>query len=90
MLNVSWKKQAACSGADTSWFVPNEDEYITFAYKDRAIAFCKACPVREECLRYAYEENIQHGIYGGMTNKERRKYRFQWKGGNRDFFNNAR
>jgi WhiB family redox-sensing transcriptional regulator len=38
---------------------------------------CRACPVRGECLAYAMDAPIDHGIWGGMTERERRRYRRQ-------------
>lgn len=38
---------------------------------------CDNCPVREECLRYAIDEEIQFGIWGGMSTRQRQRYAFQ-------------
>lgn len=73
---------------DTSVFMPDENETLTIKRKAKAIWYCQQCPVVEDCLRYAYENNIQHGIYGGMTTKERRKNRYKWKREN-GIYNNA-
>lgn len=40
---------------------------------DAALALCRACPVRRECLRNALEEPDQHGIWGGLTEQQRRQ-----------------
>ncbi len=41
--------------------------------KDRALAkqICSSCPVREACLKFALENNIEYGIYGGETARAR-------------------
>lgn len=40
-----------------------------------AKAICAACPVRDECLEHALRVNEKHGIWGGTTEKERRRLR---------------
>jgi WhiB family redox-sensing transcriptional regulator len=81
MLKTQWKEKARCAGADTAIFIPPVGVYVTEEYKARALEYCLACPVRRECVNYAFENKIQHGIYGGMTNKERRKNLYKWKRG---------
>jgi len=39
---------------------------------DMAIKICKPCPVKGECLKFAMDENIEHGIYGGLTPTQRK------------------
>lgn len=34
---------------------------------------CGACPVAEECLEYALENHVDHGIWGGKSERERRR-----------------
>lgn len=34
---------------------------------------CEACPVKAECLTYAVENRIEHGIWGGVTERQRRR-----------------
>ena len=70
-----WQWRAACRGEDTSLFyAPNEPE----SRQDREIrerkakAICSACPVRIECLDYALRINEPHGIWGGLSEGERR------------------
>jgi WhiB family redox-sensing transcriptional regulator len=38
----------------------------------KAKAICKSCPVRAACLQMALDANIQYGIWGGLTEHERR------------------
>ena len=42
-----------------------------------AKAICASCPVREPCLDFALREKITHGVWGGMTELERRQVRRQ-------------
>ena len=39
---------------------------------------CAACPVRQPCLDYAITNRIVHGIWGGLTERERRALRSRW------------
>ena len=39
---------------------------------------CRECPVRKDCLLYALETPIDHGVWGGMTERERRRFRRRW------------
>lgn len=43
------------------------------AQSRRALRICAACPVRDECLRYAVENEVEFGIWGGMTERQRRR-----------------
>jgi WhiB family redox-sensing transcriptional regulator len=40
---------------------------------DRARKICNGCPVTEQCLEYALEERIEHGVWGGCSERERRR-----------------
>jgi WhiB family redox-sensing transcriptional regulator len=42
------------------------------AEQNRAKAICLACPVRTECLADALDNRIEFGVWGGMTERERR------------------
>ena len=62
-----WEAEAACRGMDPSIFFPvNEEDALD------AIAVCGACPVRDECLSWALETRERFGVWGGMTEKQRR------------------
>lgn len=65
---LSWQKNALCIGISSSIFFDDEASHKRGAYK----SFCNACPVRSRCLEYALLYNMT-GIWGGMTDKERRK-----------------
>jgi WhiB family redox-sensing transcriptional regulator len=41
----------------------------------RAKSYCAKCPVRAECLDYAIDHDIRHGIWGGKSERERRAIR---------------
>lgn len=69
-MNQSWRAQAACRGLDTEIFYPiPEDEEAEMAAK----AICETCPVREACLEYALGSREREGVWGGTTERERRR-----------------
>ena len=56
----------------TSLFFSEQLDDIT-----RAKAFCAGCVVREDCLEYALRNGEKFGIWGGMSERERRRIRRQ-------------
>jgi len=62
----NWKDKAECLDADPDIFFPPEGVNI-----HQARAVCARCPVQEECLEYALKHNIEFGVWGGMSRKER-------------------
>jgi len=45
---------------------------VAGARQREARGFCRTCPVRTECLAHALDERIEFGVWGGMTERERR------------------
>lgn len=67
-MNVVWQSEAACRGVDSSIFYPLSD-----AEEERAKAICGQCAVREGCLEYALGKREREGVWGGATERERRR-----------------
>lgn len=70
-----WQASAACSGENAALFYPplrTEKKASRLARERRAKAVCNSCPVRVACLDHAVDSNERFGIWGGLTNKERR------------------
>ena len=61
-----WPQYAACAQRD-----PNE-MFVTGAAQNVAKKLCAGCPVRLECLAEALDSGEQFGVWGGMTERERR------------------
>jgi WhiB family redox-sensing transcriptional regulator len=73
LLDVSsrpWAARAACRGLEPELFFPARG-----ASTREAKAVCAVCPVRAECLEDALEHHEGHGIWGGMSERERRRIR---------------
>ncbi len=68
--DTGWRQDAACRGADTDVFFPVTDEEA-----GPALAICATCPVREECLEFALVTRQEDGVWGGLTETERRRLR---------------
>ncbi len=66
----SWQNYANCLGVDPDLFFPERG-----ASTKEAKAVCKACVVREDCLEYALENSEKFGIWGGLSERERRRLR---------------
>jgi WhiB family redox-sensing transcriptional regulator len=68
-----WRELAACRGTDLGLFFPGRGESAGPARQ-----VCAACPVWQPCLEYAISNRITHGIWGGLTERERRALRSRW------------
>lgn len=72
----AWRARAACRGVDTNLFFPHSPSRGRGATRiiQQAKSICARCPVRDECLKTALENN-ERGIWGGTTYRERKKLR---------------
>lgn len=69
------KKYGSCNGVDPDLFFPSRG-----ASHVEAKAVCKSCPQIDNCLEYALENNIKQGVWGGKSERQRRKIRGQREG----------
>lgn len=70
MGELAWQDYANCRGADADLFFPERG-----ASTRKAKAICAECEVKAECLDYAIDIGEKFGIWGGMSERERRKVR---------------
>ncbi len=61
-----WTALAACSTSDP------DELFVTGAAQNRAKNVCLSCPVRVACLADALDNRVEFGVWGGMTERERR------------------
>ncbi|NLT26396.1 MAG: WhiB family transcriptional regulator [Microbacteriaceae bacterium] len=69
---LSWQADALCAQTDPEAFFPEKGG----STRD-AKAICQTCLVRAECLQYALDNDERFGIWGGLSERERRKLRRQ-------------
>ncbi len=67
---TSWRLRANCRGVDPELFFPERGEPT-----NEAKEVCKGCAVRAKCLEFALTSGERQGIWGGLSEKERRKAR---------------
>jgi WhiB family redox-sensing transcriptional regulator len=65
-----WMTDANCAGVDVDLFFPERGESTYEAKK-----VCRGCVVRVECLEWAIARPEKFGIWGGMSERERRRLR---------------
>ena len=70
-----WRQRAACRDQDPELFFPLSEMGPGAQQVERAKSVCARCPVRAECLAYALDDGLDHGIFGGATEAERRAVR---------------
>lgn len=71
-MDDDWRHQAACRGTDPDIFFPNGTTGPMWREVERAIAICRTCPVQGACREWALRTNQDVGVWGGMTENERR------------------
>lgn len=72
-----WRDQALCRETDPELFFPVGTTGIALAQIDRAKQVCRECPVSEPCLDFALATNQDAGIWGGLSEEDRRHIRRQ-------------
>lgn len=65
---LGWQDRALCSQTDPEAFFPEKGGSTREAKK-----VCRSCEVRAECLEYALENDERFGIWGGMSERDRRR-----------------
>ena len=66
MISSDWTGEAACRSSDPDAL------FVQGAAQNRAKVSCAGCGVRTECLADALDNRVEFGVWGGMTERERR------------------
>jgi len=67
-MNQNWRDLAACRGIEPELFYPVSEEEA-----ERAKEICAVCQVRTACLEHALVSRERDGVWGGATERERRR-----------------
>ncbi len=63
-----WMAQGNCAERPPSLFFPSDGVGVEVAKR-----VCTTCAVKQECLEYALRNRIDHGVWGGTSERERRR-----------------
>lgn len=67
-----WRSKGKCRDQDPDLFFPISAKGPGAAQYAQAKKVCRGCPVSRQCLEYALDNGLDHGVYGGMDEDERR------------------
>jgi WhiB family redox-sensing transcriptional regulator len=74
LMPPEWTRKALCAEVDPEIFFPDKGERTAHVKQ-----ICKACIVKVECLEYSIQNNERFGVWGGLTEHDRRKVRARKK-----------
>jgi WhiB family redox-sensing transcriptional regulator len=66
--DTSWMARGRCAEEPPSTFFPSDGVGVEIARR-----LCADCRVQERCLEYALEQRIDHGVWGGVSERGRRR-----------------
>jgi WhiB family transcriptional regulator, redox-sensing transcriptional regulator len=67
-VSAEWMADGSCRTVAPETFFPSDGLGVIRAQK-----ICVTCPVVDQCLEYALENHIDHGVWGGRSERERRR-----------------
>ncbi|MDH3753833.1 MAG: WhiB family transcriptional regulator [Acidimicrobiia bacterium] len=67
-MNTKWMARGNCSVQPPETFFPSDGVGVL-----KAQHICSSCPVQERCLEYALRNRIEHGVWGGHSERSRRR-----------------
>jgi WhiB family redox-sensing transcriptional regulator len=65
---TSWMADARCRDVPPEVFFPSDGAGVEVAQR-----YCAVCPVAGQCLEYALDNHIEHGVWGGASERKRRR-----------------
>jgi WhiB family redox-sensing transcriptional regulator len=72
---MTWQDHAACLPLDPELFFPIGTTGAAVPQIEQAKRICAQCPVMAECLEFALSSRQDYGVWGGLTEDERRSLR---------------
>ncbi|QWZ07861.1 WhiB family transcriptional regulator [Nocardioides panacis] len=73
--HADWRSRSACLDENPELFFPVGTTGPAVTQVDEAKQICSGCEVRAQCLEWALQENQDHGVWGGLSEDERRSLR---------------
>jgi WhiB family redox-sensing transcriptional regulator len=73
--SADWRSRSACLDENPELFFPVGTTGPAVTQVDEAKRICGGCEVRAQCLEWALQENQDHGVWGGLSEDERRSLR---------------
>ncbi|HJP15586.1 MAG TPA: WhiB family transcriptional regulator [Acidimicrobiales bacterium] len=67
-MNKIWMEQSACTDFSSDVFFPSDGMGVI-----NAKSICENCSVSKSCLEYALHNHIDHGVWGGCSERQRRR-----------------
>ena len=67
-MDTEWMARGNCADEDPARFFPSDGVGVEVARR-----ICATCPVTEPCLEYALDHRIEHGVWGGHSERSRRR-----------------
>lgn len=67
-MDTEWMAEGNCRNAPPAVFFPSDGVGV-----EAAKQLCVTCPVKSPCLEYALRNRIDHGVWGGTSERERRR-----------------
>jgi len=71
-MDMQWLNQARCLNEDPELFFPVGNTGPALEQIEQAKTICRQCDVSAQCLEYAIKENQDTGVWGGLSEDERR------------------
>jgi WhiB family redox-sensing transcriptional regulator len=65
-MDTSWMSEGRCRDYSPNTFFPSDGVGVAIARR-----ICANCPVKEPCLTYALDNRIEHGVWGGTSERAR-------------------
>ena len=72
---MDWRHHALCRDEDPELFFPIGNTGPALLQIEEAKQVCRRCDVRDACLQWALEAGQDHGVWGGLSEDERRVHR---------------
>lgn len=67
-MDTEWMAEGKCKDLAPTIFFPSDGTGVQAAQR-----ICATCPVADQCLEYALAERVDHGVWGGKSERERRR-----------------